>query len=154
MARTEIDAALALKSNYTQALLLLAQLEINEGNTELAIATTRNIIQLEPNNPTRYLQLGVLLTANENFVEAVAAYREALMIDPYHANARYLLALIYLNNDQTEVALQELKLVQSTNQDNVELKDLIGQIEAGEFSSSQNLDIDIPVQQKVIILVL
>ena len=149
LARQEIAAALNLKRNYTQALYLSAQLDIAEGNTESAIATTRAIITLEPNNPTRYFQIGLLLSANENISESIAAFRTAIQLDPDYANARYLLALGYLNSGDNESALAELKIVRQTNEENQQLVALIEQIESGDFTTTPDLGLEIPVSETV-----
>jgi tetratricopeptide (TPR) repeat protein len=146
-ARKEIIAALNLKSNYTEALYLSAQLDIGEGKVESAIATTRAIVTLEPNNPTRYFQLGVLLSANNNNLEAIEAYKVAVSLDPYYANARYLLSLIYLDTDQTENALEQLRIVQQTNAENQELISLISQVENGEYVAAPNNSLTVPVDE-------
>ncbi len=146
-ARAEIASALELKRNFTDALYLSAQLDINEGNTEAAIATTRSIITLEPNNPTRYFQLGVLLSANNSLEEAARAYQAALSLDPQYANARYLLALTLLNLNQPALALDHLKLVQQTNVENQELANLIQQVEAGDFEIPVNPGFTAPVTE-------
>lgn len=143
--REEIQAALTLKRNYTDALFLLAQLDINEGNAEAAIATVRAIISLEPNNPTRYFQLGVLLSSNDSAAEAIVAFREAVRLDVNYANARYFLALGLLNEGQTDAGLEQLKLVQQTNVDNAELAALIAQVESGEFVAAPASSLSTPV---------
>lgn len=146
-AREEIAAALNLKSNYTEALYLSAQLDIGEGNTESAVATTRAIVTLEPNNPTRYFQLGVLLSANNNLAEAIEAYKAAVILNPAYANARYLLALSYLDNDQSDLALEQLRIVQQTNEGNEELRALIGQVESGNYVTAPSPSLDVPVNE-------
>lgn len=128
-AREEIGQALALKQNYTEALFLLSQLDIQEGNTEAAITTTRQIITLEPNNPTRYYQLGILLNANNNQEAAIVAFEAAIARDTNFANARYLLALTYVQVGRPEDALRELRIVEQNNADNPELKAVIEQIQ-------------------------
>ena len=133
LAREKIASALKMKRDFTQALYLSAQLDISEGKTESAIATTRSIISLEPQNPTRYFQLGVLLSAVDSLPESIAAFQAAIALDPEYANARYLLALAYLNNNQSDMALEQLRVVARTNPDNQQLLDLIRQIEAGEY---------------------
>jgi tetratricopeptide (TPR) repeat protein len=144
-ARTEIAASLTLKRNYTQALYLSAQLDISQGNVVSAISTTQAIIALEPNNPTRYFQLGVLLSANEETPQAIAAFQAAIARDAEYANARYFLALSYVNNQQTDSALEQLEIVQRTNQDNTELATLIEQIKSGEIAAIPNSSIAAPV---------
>ncbi len=146
-ARQDIAAALNLKRNYTQALYLSAQLDIAEGNAESAINTTRAIITLEPNNPTRYFQLGLLLSANGSLPESIAAFSTAIRLDPNYANARYLLALAYLNSEQNEAALEQLKFVQQTNAENEQLTALIEQVESGNFVAAPDLGLDTPVSE-------
>ncbi len=146
-ARTEIGNALALKRNYTEALFLSAQLDINEGNTEAAIATTRAIITIEPNNPTRYFQLGVLLSANDQLEEALAAYQAALTLDPQNANARYLQSLTLIDLGRYDEALAGLRIVLETNQDNEQLKTLIAQLESGADFTAPNLGLETPVSE-------
>jgi tetratricopeptide (TPR) repeat protein len=141
-ARGEITEALALKSNYTEALFLLSQLDIQEGNTEAAITTTRQIITLEPNNPTRYYQLGILLNANTDTAGAITAFEAALARDTNFANARYLLALTYAQTGRTEDALRELRIVQATNEDNAELANIINQIETTGTVSVSNTNLE------------
>ncbi|MCB9812122.1 tetratricopeptide repeat protein [Candidatus Nomurabacteria bacterium] len=146
-ARAAIDAALQLKRNYTQALYLSAQLDIAEGNADSAIETTRAIITLEPTNPTRYFQLGVLLTANNDLPQAIAAYRAAIALDPQYANARYLLALAYLGSDEQDKALEQLIVVRQTNPDNAELLNLIAQVESGQYEVPTNTGLETPVNE-------
>lgn len=147
LAREKIAAALNLKRNFTQALFLSAQLDINEGKTESAIATTRAIITLEPNNPTRYFQLGILLSADNKHDGAISAYQAAITLDPAYANARYMLALEYLNSNQTEIALEQLRVVQAANAENEQLGALIKQVESGEYVATPNLGFTTPVNE-------
>lgn len=128
-AREKIKQALTLKNNFSEALFLLAQLDVKDGNIQSAVDTTRQIITLEPNNPTRYYQLGVLLAANKDSEGAIEAYQGALKLDTNYANARYMLALTYLDAKRLEDALRELRIVRETNQENEQLKNLISQLE-------------------------
>ncbi|GEM_PF-322071 len=147
-ARSMIAQALELKRNFTPAMYLSAQLDIGEGNVEAAIATTRSIITMEPRNPTRYFQLGVLLSATDALPEAIAAYRSAIALDPQYANARYLLALAYLNNRENEAALAQLRVVQETNRENQQLEDLIRQVESGQYVIPVNSGIETPITEQ------
>ena len=133
LTRSALESALSKKRNFTEALYLLAQLDIAEGNTESAIDVTRAIITLEPRNPTRYYQLGILLTANNQVPEAAQAYQAALTLDPGYANARYLFALLLLDQGQSEQALAELRTVAETNVENQQLQAVIAAIESGDI---------------------
>lgn len=131
-AREYLNQALTLKRNYVDALYLLSQVEVSQGNTEAALASARAIVTIEPENPARYFQLGALLLGNRDLAGAREAFSVAVAIDTNFANARYLLALIDLEEGNRDAALAQLKVVQATNQDNVQLAALIGQLESGQ----------------------
>ncbi|MBP9836383.1 MAG: tetratricopeptide repeat protein [Candidatus Pacebacteria bacterium] len=136
--RSYLNDAIKLKNDYTDALLLLSQIEIEEGQVESAIKVTNSLIAIEPNNPIRYFQLGVLLAESDNLEQAVRAFQEAVRLDNSYANARYFLALVYLDLNKKDEALVELRSVLSSNPDNQEIKNLISQVEAGEFTKTDN----------------
>ncbi len=131
-ARTFALDAVRLKNNYTDALFFLTQLDIAEGKTADAIATTRAIISLEPNNPARYYQLGVLLSANNEIDAAITAFEQAIARDTNYANARYFLALAYAQNGNTDGAREQLESVLALNPGNAEVTTLIERLNAGE----------------------
>ena len=131
-ARTFALDAVRLKNNYTDALFFLTQLDIAEGKTADAIATTRAIISLEPNNPARYYQLGVLLSANNEIDAAITAFEQAIARDTNYANARYFLALAYAQNGNTDGAREQLESVLALNPGNAEVITLIERLNAGE----------------------
>lgn len=134
-ARSAVTQALQQRRNFTEALFLLTQIDIAAGDVPAAIATTRTIITLEPQNPARYYQLGILYAAAEQPSDALAAYQDALTLDPGFANARYLRALLLVDLQQIESALQDLRLVAQTNADNEQLISLIAALESGEVPS-------------------
>ncbi len=134
-ARTKIADALRLKSNYTDALMLLSQIDIASGNIKEAIRTTESLISIEVNNPGRYYQLGVLYSADQNRTAAIDAFNRAIALNPQYANARYLLALEYLAAGNKDGAINELKVVRDLNPDNAGVAELISQIESGEVTA-------------------
>jgi len=134
-ARTKISEALRIKPDYTDALFLLSQIDIQEGNATSAIETTRAIIAIEPNNPARRFQLGLLLLAINDVMGAQTAFTDTVTLDPGHANARYMRALTYLDTGRAADALVELKTIAETNQDNRALLDLIAQVETGDYTT-------------------
>jgi tetratricopeptide (TPR) repeat protein len=132
-ARDDIKKALTLKNNFSEALFLQAQLDVKDGNIKSAIETARQIITLEPNNPTRYYQLGVLSAADKDQNGAIDAYQAAIKLDSNYANARYMLALTYIDQKRVNDALEQLHLVQQSNQDNAQLNNLVKQLESGSL---------------------
>jgi tetratricopeptide (TPR) repeat protein len=143
--RKDLLEAISIKNNYTDALFLLSQLDIQEGNTESAIAVTRSIISIEPNNPTRYFQLGILEATNNNLEAAIKAFETAVGLDNNYANARYFLALAYLDTDRKDDALVQLRIVEESNPDSELIKNSIQQIESGDYQRPQSSN-QLPVQ--------
>jgi len=146
-ARIKAEEAIGLKNNYTDAVFFLTQIDIAEGKTADAIAKTQAMTSLEPNNPTRYYQLGVLQSASDNLSAAIVAFERAIKLDKNYANARYFLALAYAQQGNTQGAIDQLQTVLSLNPGNADVLSLISRLESGE-----SLDIDTefaPVQQVV-----
>lgn len=146
-AREHINAAIALKNNFTAAYFLLAQIAVEEGNVEQAIAATQQVVRFEPNNPVRYYQLGMLLAANEQLPEAIQAYRQALTLDENYANARYMLGLALASQGDAEAALVELRRVQENNQENEQLRNLIAELASSGTLPDQDLGLEAPVAE-------
>jgi tetratricopeptide (TPR) repeat protein len=128
--------SLELKPNFTDALLLLSQLDIAAGDIPTAITRTQSIISIEANNPGRYYQLGVLYGAIQNTDAAIEAFKIAIALNPNYANARYFLAQQYLIKDDTAAAIAELEIVRDLNPDNASVEDLIKKIASGEITAS------------------
>lgn len=149
LARTFLEQAISLKNNFTDALFLSSQLDIQAGNATSAIATTRSIIAIDPYNPARYYQLGLLEVAVSNLDAAIAALQAAVTLDANYANARYVLALAYLDQGRTEEALAQLRVVAQSNADNPDLLALIAQVEEGSYQTTP-LGLTVPVSDPVV----
>jgi tetratricopeptide (TPR) repeat protein len=134
--RAEIEKAIALKPNYTEAFYLLSQLDIASGNVPAAIKSSQAMISLEPQNPARYYQLGVLYSAQKEIDLAIPAFEQAIVVDQNYANARYLLALAYDEKGRGDDAKKQLEAVLALNPGNAEVMNLIKVLnENGSLSS-------------------
>jgi len=128
-ARNILEKAVDLKSNHTEIYRLLAQVAIKAENIDQTIFEIQELLKTEIKNPARYLELGILLSELGKNEEAISAFLQALELDPYYADARYFLALVYLKLDKKAEALNHLYKAKETNQDNQELLQLITTIE-------------------------
>ncbi len=154
-ARAKIAEAVNLKSNYTDALFFLTQIDVAEGKVADAIKTTQSIISLEPNNPARYYQLGVLYSSDKKLDEAIASFERAVQLDQNYANARYFLALGYLEKNNRDAALEQLEAVLALNPGNAQVEGLIADVKGGRVFESattpdtteQVVDADSPVSE-------
>jgi tetratricopeptide (TPR) repeat protein len=136
-AREAAERAVVLRNGYTEALFLLAQLDIAEGNTERAIAIVKAITQLEPENPARRYQLGILLASFNQLDDAIVSFEEAVNLDPQYANARYLLALGYAEKGMVDEAIEQLTIVRGLSEGNEMVDELISQLQTtGSINTS------------------
>jgi len=125
LARENIQKAIKLKPNFTEAYYVSAQLAIVQGNVEEAVQSTLSTINLEPSNPVHYYQLGLLEVSRDNTAVAINAFERAIALDRNYANARYLLALALDVEGDSERARAELQYVLNLNPNNTEVAGLI-----------------------------
>jgi len=133
LARERIDAALAKKSNYTEALFLLSQIEADAGNIEAAIMNAEQAAILAGNDVGAFFQLGLLRYMNKDYEPAAGALIEAIRLSPRQQfdNAKYFLALSLDRLDRTSDAITLFGELQASNPDNEEVKTILGNLRAG-----------------------
>lgn len=131
-ARAAAEEAVKLRPIYTEAMYFLAELDIADGNVEQAAKRAADVVQLEPQNPARRYQLGILLASLQKLDAAVASFEAAVTLDPQYANARYFLALGYAEQGKTDQALKELEVVRGLNESNQSVSEVIDRIKKGE----------------------
>jgi tetratricopeptide (TPR) repeat protein len=128
--------SLQLKPNYTDALYFLTQLDISAGDIDSALRTTEAMVTLEPNNPGRYYQLGVLYSAVANADAAIGAFGEAIRLNPSYANARYFRAQQFVIKGDTAAALADLEVVRELNPDNSAVTQFIDGVKNGTITNA------------------
>ena len=79
-ALAEIDAALALDPDYTDAINLLARLQLRAGQHDEALATYERSLTMNPNQPQTLLSVGYALQAEGQVAKAAARFREAARV--------------------------------------------------------------------------
>lgn len=130
-ARTLVEKAITQRNSYTDAIFLLAQLQIEENQLEDAIRSVQAAILVEPNNPVGYFQLGLLYYSMNKFPEAASALEQAVARNTQYANARYFLGLSQWRLGNRDAAIAQFVEVQKTNVDNAEVKQIIENMRAG-----------------------
>ncbi|XKT74140.1 MAG: tetratricopeptide repeat protein [Patescibacteria group bacterium UBA2163] len=121
-ARELISTALSKKADYTQAILLLAQIELNAGNLTEAINSVRAAVYFEPQNTLLLYQLGILFLQDNDYENAAAALEESLRLNPEFANAAFFLAQAYAYLDEFEAASDIIERLITVNPDNESLE--------------------------------
>tara|TARA_B100000745_G_scaffold290137_1_gene228808 strand:+ start:11739 stop:14087 length:2349 start_codon:yes stop_codon:yes gene_type:complete len=135
-ARTVLNQALEIKSNYTDAYYLLSQIAIQEEKTDEAITTTESAVLLRPDNAGLLFQLGILHYSQGSYEKVIPVLERAVAINPNYANALYFLGLSYDQTDNAEGALAVFKRIASLNPDNEEIAAIVVALESGKSALS------------------
>ncbi|MBM2818037.1 MAG: General transcriptional co-repressor, acts together with Tup1p, glucose repression mediator protein [Parcubacteria group bacterium] len=132
-AREYIIKSLQLKNNYTDAVFLLAQIEIAEGNIKDAIKLVEAGSTLTFDNPVVFFQLGILKYSDKekDYKGAAEAFEKALALNSSYSNARYFLGLSYYNLGRQNDAIKQFEMVQSLNPDNKEVELILKNLKEG-----------------------
>lgn len=124
-AKKYIQQALDLKTNYTDAIFLLAQIETDAGHADEAIKQAEYASSLSPNDPTIFFRLGLLRYNNSDYTGAVSAFETAVILDNRYLNARFFLAESYKKAGRSSDALVQFKILAKILPDNQDIKDAI-----------------------------
>ena len=131
-ARQFIQSALSKKADYTDAILLLAQIEVNEGNLAKAVESVRNAVFFEPQNSVLLYQLGILLLQNESYSDAASAFEATLRLNPQFSNASFFLTQAYAFLGRFDEAKTIMVRLAEENPDNALVKEYRDTLESGE----------------------
>jgi len=131
-ARGYVIKALEEKSNYTEAVFFLSQIEIAEGNIEAAIKSTQAAATIAPNDPTVFFQLGLLHYNEKKYAEAIPSFERAVELSPNYSNAKYFLGLSYYYENKVTESIKQFEEVAALNPDNTEVKLILDNLKAGK----------------------
>ncbi len=124
--------AIALKRDYTQAILLLSQLQVQLGKAAEALQAVEAAIFFAPNDTAALFQAGVLRLGTSDEAGAIAVLSRAVELNPNYANARFFLAVAHAISGNTASALSELQAVATMSDENATaVADDITALEAG-----------------------
>lgn len=130
-AREYLLTALKLKENYAEAIFLLSQLDISDGNIVSAIASVQKIAALTPQDPAIFFRLGLLYYDQKDFVSAAGALGRAVELASNYANAKYFLGLSYYNIGRAKDAIVQFEDLSKANPDNTEVAFILNNLKAG-----------------------
>jgi tetratricopeptide (TPR) repeat protein len=116
-AKDNLKAAIALKQDYTAAIFLLSQLEVQDGNVKDALASALSAAYFTPNDPNILFQVGILYAAQNDFANAATAFGAAVDANPQFANARYLLSAVYAKQGDFKAALAQMEAIAAMSSD-------------------------------------
>jgi len=117
-AKENLKASITLKQDYTTAIFLLSQLEVQDGNLQEALTAALAAAYFTPNDPYILFQVGILYAAQNDFANAAAALGAAVAANQQFANARYFLGAVYAKQGDLTKALAEMQAIAAMSSDN------------------------------------
>lgn len=127
-----VTKAIQEKNNYTDAIFLLSQIQINEGKIDEASQAVAAATVIDPSNPVAYFQLGVLRYSKKDYPTTIAALEQAVALSSNYSNARYFLGLAYAATGRKDDAIAQFVEIEKLNPDNQEVKTVLENLRAGK----------------------
>lgn len=139
-AEKELATAITLKQDYTTAIFLLSQLQVQGGKVKEALNSSLAAAYFTPNNPNILFQVGILYAAQNDFANAAAALVAAVAANPQFANARYFLSAVYAKQGNFADALKEMQAIAAMSTENAQaVTTQLAALQAGKNPFPANL---------------
>jgi len=140
-AKNYATQSLDVKNNYPQAVSLLSQIDIQEGNPDIAARRLEKFLAVYPQfaDSGLYFQLGYLKYKSGLYQPAAVALARAVTLTPNFANAKYFLGLSLNQLGDRLGALKQFQEIQKYNPDNQEINRLIGNLQTGQSINSETV---------------
>lgn len=139
-AEGNLKTAIALKQDYTAAIFLLSQLEVQDGNVKDALTSALAAAYFTPNDPNILFQVGILRAASNDFAGAAVALSAAVDVNPQFANARYFLSAVDAKQGDLKSALTQMQAIAAMSSDNAKaVATQLAALEAGKNPFPANL---------------
>lgn len=103
-ARASLNQALALNPNFADATLLLAELDIRQGQAESAIASMKHLVEQQPQLARAHLLLADAYLGQRDSESAIAVYRRMMEIFPTNPQVPLLLGIQLAKQNRTAEA--------------------------------------------------
>ena len=131
-AEEDIGMALRIKPNYIEAIFLLSQIQVANGQIKDAIISAKVATDINPSDPILFFQLGFLYYNDKNYTESTNAFSKAISLNSQYANARYFLGLSLIRLGRNAEAIEQFVELEKTNPDNKEIAFILANIKSGK----------------------
>lgn len=127
-----LTKALTLKPNYTDAILLVVQLDVANNDIPNAIRAATAAAQTAPGVASIWFQLGLLYYAAGDTKDAIAPLEQAVKLVQDYANAKYFLGLSYYAQNRASDAVKQFQDLTKSNPDSAEVKLILSNMVNGK----------------------
>jgi tetratricopeptide (TPR) repeat protein len=104
--------------------------EAAAGQGDPAVTAAAQAVQLVPEDPLGWFNLGYILYSGKSYDNAAAALEKAATLTPDYANALFILGLTYNAQGRTEDAVMILSRVAQLNPSETWLSQLVANVQA------------------------
>lgn len=140
--RAYLQEALALKPDFAAALYLLSQAEAAAGNGDAAVQAAAATVQLVPDDPIGWFNLGFILYSGGMYQDAAASLEQAVVRANDYSNALFFLGLSYYQMQRPQDAVIAFQRVLELNPDQAWLQAGIEDVQAGRQPFVENTATD------------
>lgn len=126
-----LEQSLKEKKDYLDAIFLQSQIYAQRGFLDSAIKRADYAASIAPSNVGVLFQLGYLKYRNADYRGSIQALKQAVVLAPDYANAKYFLGLSYDKLGQTASAIKEFTDIQRSNPENTEVAQILANLKAG-----------------------
>lgn len=127
-----LNHAIELKTDFTPAYFLQAQIFERQGKRSLAIQKTEEARNLDFRDIGVGFQLGFLYYLDDRLNDARKEFERIVALNENYSNGRYFLGLIYDRQKEKDKAIAEFKKVSALNPDNEEVKKILENLQEGK----------------------
>lgn len=123
-AEDHLHQAQGLTTDQSELTLIendLGEICMDRGEYEQALSHGRRILELDPDNPTVWYNIGKTYQALEDSEEALAAFKRSIELHPNHLESYAALVEIYTEKDQLTEAREVLQQGLQANPDSAQL---------------------------------
>lgn len=107
----EFQAELSQQPQHTQAMTYLADTQMQSGDNKAAAPLLRTVLKLAPDTRLAHLDMGIILTRENQPAEAERQFRDAIRLDPSKTDAHYRLARLLSSLGREKAAQSEFEAV-------------------------------------------
>ncbi len=130
-ARAALNEAIALKPDFAAAVFLLSQVEAADNNGDAAVQAAATAVQLVPEDPLGWFNLGYILYVGGSYQDAAASLEQAIIRATDYSNAVFFLGMSYYQLGRPDDAIAAFQRVLELNPGETWLQKGIDDIRAG-----------------------
>jgi tetratricopeptide (TPR) repeat protein len=115
-AKREFETQLTIDPNHAQSLAYLGDIALKATNPDQALPLLRKAVGLNNDIRIAYVDLGAVLTQQQQYADAITALERAVQLDPAEPDAHYRLARAYQAMGNAPGAQKEFATVRELHQ--------------------------------------